>query len=174
MNTVKEALQNIFGTPPQIACAQETKTDQESPAKDGIVVLLIEDNPGDAKLTSMMLSKAEGTVFRLDTCNQLTTGLDRLSQGGVDALLLDLSLPDSHGIETFKRVRSVWPKLPIIVLSSDDDEKNAIRAVKLGAQDYLIKGRVDENSLGRAIQFAMGRQERINTLTNPRSSPKEN
>ncbi|HEV3279478.1 MAG TPA: response regulator [Terriglobia bacterium] len=125
-----------------------------------IRVLLIEDNPGDAKLVSMMLSQAKGASFHLETRDRLDTGLERLAQGGLDALLLDLSLPDSHGFETFDRAHAAAPSLPVVLLSSLDDETIALRAVELGAQDYLIKGRVDDHSLGRSLRFAVQRQKK--------------
>ncbi len=129
-------------------------------AENEIRVLLIEDNPGDAKLVSMMLAQAKGAAFQLETRDRLSAGLERLAQGGLDAVLLDLSLPDSHGFETFDRVHAAVPLLPIVLLSSLDDETIALRAVELGAQDYLIKGRVDDHSLSRALRFAVQRQKK--------------
>jgi MinD-like ATPase involved in chromosome partitioning or flagellar assembly/CheY-like chemotaxis protein len=129
-------------------------------AENEIRVLLIEDNPGDAKLVSIMLAQAKGASFRLETCDRLGTGLERLAKGGLDALLLDLSLPDSHGFETFDRAHAAVPLLPIVLLSSLDDETIALRAVELGAQDYLIKGRVDDHALSRALRFAVQRQKK--------------
>lgn len=129
-------------------------------AENEFRVLLIEDNPGDAKLVSMMLARSKGVSFHLETRDRLAPGLERLAQGGIDALLLDLSLPDSHGFETFDRAHAAVPLLPIVLLSSLDDETVAMRAVERGAQDYLIKGRVDDHSLSRALRFAMQRQKK--------------
>jgi MinD-like ATPase involved in chromosome partitioning or flagellar assembly/CheY-like chemotaxis protein len=129
-------------------------------AENEIRVLLIEDNPGDAKLVSIMLAQAKGATFRLETRDRLSSGLERLTQGGLDALLLDLSLPDSHGFETFDRAHAAAPLLPVVLLSSLDDETIALRAVELGAQDYLIKGRVDDHALSRALRFAVQRQKK--------------
>ena len=129
-------------------------------AENEFRVLLIEDNPGDAKLVSMMLARAKGAAFHLETRDRLAPGLERLAQGGIDALLLDLSLPDSHGFETFDRAHAAVPFLPIVLLSSLDDESVAMRAVERGAQDYLIKGRVDDHSLSRAVRFAVQRQKK--------------
>lgn len=129
-------------------------------AENEFRVLLIEDNPGDAKLVSMMLARSRGVSFQLETRDRLAPGLERLAQGGIDALLLDLSLPDSHGFETFDRAHAAVPLLPIVLLSSLDDESVAMRAVERGAQDYLIKGRVDDQSLSRALRFAMQRQKK--------------
>lgn len=129
-------------------------------AENEFRVLLIEDNPGDAKLVSMMLARSKGVLFQLETRDRLAPGLERLAQGGIDALLLDLSLPDSHGFETFDRAHAAVPLLPIVLLSSLDDESVALRAVERGAQDYLIKGRVDDHSLSRALRFAVQRQKK--------------
>jgi MinD-like ATPase involved in chromosome partitioning or flagellar assembly/CheY-like chemotaxis protein len=128
--------------------------------KQEIRLLLIEDNPGDAKLASIMLASAPGAKFQLETCDRLATGLDRLAKGGFHALLLDLSLPDSFGFETFERAHAAAPTMPIVLMSSLDDEQTAVRAVESGAQDYLIKGRVDSISLGRAVRFAVERQRK--------------
>lgn len=130
-----------------------------------IKVLLVEDNPGDAKLVSMMLSDVRGGSFRVEACERLAAGLERMAQGGVDALLLDLSLPDSHGIETFYRAHSASPALPIVLLSNLDDEGIALQAVEMGAQDYLIKGRVDGRELARALRFAVGRHKKQVTVS---------
>ena len=128
--------------------------------KQEIRLLLIEDNSGDAKLTAIMLASAPGAIFQLETCDRLSTGLERLAQGGFNALLLDLSLPDSFGLETFERAHAAAPAMPIVLMSSLDDEQTAIRAVESGAQDYLIKGRIDSISLGRAVRFAVERQKK--------------
>lgn len=123
-------------------------------------VLLIEDNPGDAELASIMLSAGTGSNFRLETRERLSAGIERLSQGGIDALLLDLSLPDSQGLATFQKVHEAAPSLPIVLMSNLDDEQVALRAVESGAQDYLTKGRVDSASLTHALLFAVQRQNK--------------
>jgi len=129
-------------------------------------VLLIENNPDDTFFIQEMLSGAdeEMTSFELTSFGRLSTGLDRLSEGGIDIILLDLSLPDSHGIDTFKSVYEVAAKIPIVVLSGLDDKKLAMKAVQIGAQDYLVKGRVDGNSLVRAIHYAIVRKQAEETL----------
>ena len=102
-----------------------------------IKVLLIEDNPGDARLIEEMLATAKGARFHLESVDRLARGLDRLGSGGIDAVLLDLSLPDSDGLDTFLKVQSRAPAVPIIILTSLDDEETALRAVREGAQDYI-------------------------------------
>src|SRR5205085_6525134 len=88
----------------------------------------------------------------------LSVALQRLAQGGIGVVLADLSLPDSHGIETFERLHSQAPQVPIIVLSGLNDTRLAVQAVHDGAQDYLIKGQVDGQLLVRAIRYAIERK----------------
>ena len=128
-------------------------------------VLLIEDNPGDARLIDVMFAEAGGGGFRLEHADRLASGLDRLSRGGVDLVLVDLSLPDSHGLNTFARVRAHAPQLPIIVLSGLANETVAVSAVHEGAQDYLVKGHVDGSGLVRAMRYALERKRLSDQLT---------
>src|SRR3979411_1978895 len=86
-------------------------------------VLLIEDNPGDARLIGEMLQEAPGARFLLECTDGLTGGLARLSRGGVQLVLLDLSLPESQGLESFLRVRTHAPSVPVVVLTGSDDEE---------------------------------------------------
>jgi diguanylate cyclase (GGDEF)-like protein len=121
-------------------------------------VLLIEDNAGDARLIREMLSEEQGAPFDLRSVDRLSRGLEALSKQAASLVLLDLTLPDSHGIETFSKVYAHAPKVPIIVLSGNDDETLALYAVKSGAQDYLVKGRIDRELLMRAMQYAIERK----------------
>jgi GAF domain-containing protein/CheY-like chemotaxis protein len=123
-----------------------------------IKVLLVEDNPQDALLMRRMLAKAGDDSLDLESADCLSTGLERLAEGGIAVVLLDLSLPDSHGLETFARVHARAPQVPIIVLSGFDDRVLAVRAVREGAQDYLVKGNVDPDLLVRAIRYAIERK----------------
>ena len=123
-----------------------------------IRVLLIEDNPGDARLIQEMLSKMRDDSLDLECVMQLSSGLERLSEGGVDAVLLDLSLPDSQGLDTFTRMNVQAPQIPIVVLTGLSDETLGVQAVRQGAQDYLVKGQVDSGLLMRAIHYAIERK----------------
>ena len=132
-------------------------------------VLLVEDNPGDARLMREMLAEASMTgalssAFDLECAGRLSTGLERLSAGGIDIMLLDLSLPDSHGLDTFVKARAQAPDMPMVVLSGFDDEALAIEAVREGAQDYLVKGQVNGSLLVRAIRYAIERKRAAETL----------
>jgi MinD-like ATPase involved in chromosome partitioning or flagellar assembly len=114
-----------------------------------------------------MLAASKSAAFNLESRQRLATGLERLKDGGVDALLLDLGLPDSQGLDTFERVHQAAPGLPVVVMSNLDDEQVAIRAVEIGAQDYLIKGRLDSRSLTHSLLFAVERQRRHPAAGNP-------
>lgn len=123
-----------------------------------IKVLLIEDNPGDARLIKEMLTEAGNISFDLEWKERLSTGLERLAREGIDVVLLDLMLPDSRGSLTFDMMLSRAPQVPIVVMSGIDDETLATSAVQKGAQDYLIKGQVESNLLVRSIRYAIARK----------------
>jgi len=125
---------------------------------DSTRILLIEDNPGDVRLLREMLAEVAGAVFDLECSDRLSSGLERLATGDIDAILLDLSLPDSQGFETFLRAQAQAPRVPLIILSGLDDEALALKAVREGAQDYLVKGRFDGLLLLRAIRYAIERK----------------
>jgi len=124
-----------------------------------IKVLLIEDNPGDVRLIQEMLSEASDATFDLECIDRLSAGLERLSEGGFDTVLLDLGLPDSEGLDTFERVHDQAPEVPIVMLTGLDDATLAIEALNDGAQDYLVKSHVDSNSLVRSICYAIERRK---------------
>ncbi|MBF8285993.1 MAG: putative Histidine kinase, partial [Anaerolineales bacterium] len=123
-----------------------------------IKLLLIEDNPGDARLIREALREAGGESFDLQHADRLATGLARLAEGDIHLVLLDLSLPDSHGLDTVARTHARAPDVPIVVLTGLDDEALALKALEIGAQDYLVKGDVDGRVLNRAIRYAIERQ----------------
>jgi DNA-binding NarL/FixJ family response regulator len=140
-------------------------------------VLIIEDNPGDVYLIRKMLTAIAPSAFTLETADRLAQGLARLAVPGVDVVLLDLSLPDSCGLEMFTQARAQAPQIPIVVLSGSDDESLAIQAVHAGAQDYLVKGQVDHNLLARALRYAVERgrveQERADLLAREQAARAE-
>jgi len=120
--------------------------------------LLIEDNPGDARLIREMLSEVGQGRFDVRHVDRLSTALECLVDGGIDVILSDLSLPDSRGLETFAKVCAQAPQVPIIVLTGLDDEALAVEAVRERAQDYLVKGQIDGNLLVRAMRYAIERK----------------
>jgi signal transduction histidine kinase len=121
-------------------------------------ILLVEDNPGDARLIRETLRDAEGLHFDLAHAGRLAEAEERLRAGGVDVVLLDLSLPDAHGLETLTRTVAVAPQVPIVVLTGLSDERVAVQAVQAGAQDYLMKGQLEPATLARALRYAMERK----------------
>lgn len=123
-----------------------------------IDVLLVEDNPGDVRLVHESLSEVEGTNVSVEAVGALQDALERLRGGEVDVVLLDLGLPDSTGHATFQRLRQEAPEQAVIVLTGLGDEALALQVMQEGAQDYLVKGRVDGPSLVRAIRYACERQ----------------
>jgi len=124
-----------------------------------IKILVIEDSPDDLFFLRAVLDKVTGTRFQLDAARNLAAGIERLATGDIDVILLDLTLPDSSGLDTFKGVKSHARDVPIIILSGMDDETLALNAVHAGAEDYLVKGRVDSQLLMRAIIYAMERTD---------------
>src|SRR5258706_12860576 len=105
-----------------------------------------------------MLAEDPATPFRLHLADRLSLGLEHLSAGGTGLVLLDLSLPDSFGLETFSKVYAHSPAVPIIVLTGNDDDSLALSAVKSGAQDYLVKNRLDRELLVRSMHYSIERK----------------
>jgi sigma-B regulation protein RsbU (phosphoserine phosphatase) len=128
-------------------------------------VLVIEDNLVDARLIQIMVGDAGGQAFEIERADRLSRGLELLLHGNFDLVLLDLSLPDSHGLGTFARVHQDFPQIPIIVMSGLDDERVAVNAVHEGAQDYLVKGQVSGPLLVRAMRYAMERKRTADQLS---------
>lgn len=128
-------------------------------AEGRLRALLIEDNLGDARLIREQLRDANvrSVALDLEHVERLQAGLERLEAGGIDVVLLDLTLPDSQGLETFEKVRARVPSIPVVVLSGLDDEAVAVHAVQAGAQDYLVKGHVEGSTLLRSVLYAVER-----------------
>ena len=124
-----------------------------------IKILLIEDNPVEARLVQEELSEVVDVSFNLLWADTVSKGLEELNRYMTDIVLLDLTLSDSKGIETFYRIHASSPNVPVIVLTSVYDEDTAIEAVKKGAQDYLLKGRIDSNTIVRSIKYAIERHK---------------
>jgi two-component system cell cycle sensor histidine kinase/response regulator CckA len=119
---------------------------------------LIEDNPGDARLIQEML-KDENFVGTLEHSDSLSKGLACLANKDVDAILLDLSLPDSQGLATFEKIYSVTSQVPIVILTGLKDDATGLEAVRRGAQDYLVKGKLDGALLIKALTYAVERKK---------------
>ena len=131
-----------------------------------IKLLLVEDNPADARLVQELLAEVDNPQ-RISLSNALTLqqALEILHDANFDVLLVDLGLPDSQGLDTLHQIQSAKPSLPIVVLSGHDDEDLALEAVQAGAQDYLVKGQGDGNLLTRALYYAIERKRSEERLT---------
>ncbi|HQL31222.1 MAG TPA: response regulator, partial [Thermoanaerobaculales bacterium] len=129
------------------------RRDWEQPVR----VLAVEDSPEDAALVRSVLVGGAGLRFELTVRDRLQAGLDHLEREAVDIVLLDFSLPDSKGLDTFRRVNAEHPEVPIIVLTSLEDDAVAVQAVAEGAQDYLPKRYLDGRLLTRSIRYALER-----------------
>ncbi len=124
-----------------------------------IQVLLIEDNPGDARLVEILLGdvSSQTTRFLVRHAATLADGLDWLIGQQIDVVLIDLSLPDSHGLATIDRILAAAPEIPIVVLTGNTDEALAMQAVQRGAQDFLFKGESDGHLIARSLRYAIER-----------------
>ena len=127
-------------------------------SSEPIKVLLVEDNLGDARLLYEGLAEALPEQFQMNHARRLSEALEYLWQETCDVVLLDLGLPDSHGLDTLVVTRAQAPGVPIVVLTGFQDEALAVEALKGGAQDYLVKGQVDSNLLGRSMRYAIVRK----------------
>ena len=125
-------------------------------------ILLIEDDPGDVELIQVFLRESNSWAVTLTSASTLTEGIAVLQQGReIDVVLLDLSLPDEYGLETFHQLHSQFPLLPIVVLTGNSDERVAMEALSEGAQDYLVKGEFSGRLLIRSMQYAVERQRQL-------------
>ena len=125
-------------------------------------ILIVEDNPADARLVQAMLEETPGAAFTTTHVTRLADAAGLLTDGQTDAtveaILLDLSLPDAHGLEAIVRLHAAAPRVPIVVMSGLDDPALAVAGVREGAQDYLVKGQVEGDGLVRALRYAIERQ----------------
>ncbi|MFZ2632453.1 MAG: ATP-binding protein [Desulfosalsimonadaceae bacterium] len=141
-----------------------TKSEAQVP---DLNILLIEDNPGDARLVRELLSETPGD-FTVSVAERLGQGLEHLRLHTVDVILLDMNLPDSRGLDTLTGLLSQFPHLPVVVVTSMADEELAIQSVRLGAQDYLVKGKAGGDLLRRALIYAIERKQMAEQLRKSR------
>jgi diguanylate cyclase (GGDEF)-like protein/PAS domain S-box-containing protein len=128
---------------------------------EAITILMVEDDPGDARLIRTLLDRTALKPFHLTAVDRVAKGVEFLRQNGrVDVVLLDVSLPDTRTgtLDSLMRIQQAAPDLPLLLLTGIDDEELAVRAVREGAQDYLVKQKVDAGLLGRAIRYAIERK----------------
>ena len=121
-------------------------------------LLLVEDNPGDARLLQEELREVTSVRFEVRHVTRLAEAVAVVGEPGLDVVLLDLSLPDGHGLSNIERLLQAAPALPLVVLTGTDDEQLAMKAVHTGAQDYLVKGQVTGPLLVRALRYAIERK----------------
>lgn len=121
-------------------------------------VLLVEDNPSDVYLVRDLLSRCENRRFVINEAKSLKEAVSYLEKERYDAVLLDLSLPDSMGLQTFYKIHRAANDTPVVVCSGTSDQEFTTKAVQLGAQDYVVKGRFDEYILSKSIEYAIERQ----------------
>ncbi|WP_017716618.1 sensor histidine kinase [Kamptonema formosum] len=127
-------------------------------------LLLVEDNRADAVMLQEILTEDSAVPVRLTVAKRLTEAIERLEADSFDIILLDLSLPDTQGLDTLLQVQERAPSLPIVVMTGTDSEELAVEAVRKGAQDYLVKGQVDGQQLMRAMRYAIERKHTLEAL----------
>lgn len=146
------------------------------PVRPGsLSVLVVEDNAVDADLVRALLQHHAIRRFSVEIVPRLDAALERLLTVPPQVVLLDLTLPDARGLEGLREIRAARPDLPVVILSGTSDEDTAVQAVSEGAQDYLVKGRIDPDLLARSLRYAVERQRllvelrdalaRVKTLT---------
>jgi two-component system cell cycle response regulator len=137
----------------------------ETPTAKQIRVLFIEDDPALPELVGKMLAEGTATFgFTVSHTSQLSDGLERLSDGAFDVVLLDLGLPDSDGLHAVEVLRVEMPQVAVVVLTGSDNERMAVDALRAGAQDYLVKAHVERRLLAHTLWSALERQELRNEL----------
>lgn len=133
--------------------------------EEKINILLIEDSKADVRLIDIYLKESFDDAFTLSSVEMLTQGLELMKKHDYDIILIDLSLPDSSGIGTFKEVFAAAREKPIIVLTGMEDESIGISTVKLGAQDFLIKGKLNQRILKQSINYSIERYKLLKALS---------
>jgi diguanylate cyclase (GGDEF)-like protein len=135
---------------------------------EAIPVLLVEDNPGDARLMTEMLREGGSAEFALTHVSTVKAAVEALSAPAApfQAILLDLSLPDEHGLDTIRRVVAVAGRSVVVVMTGAGDEELGLSAMQEGAQDYFVKGSVDGPGLRRALRYAIQRGGKQQQLQN--------
>ncbi len=127
-------------------------------------VLVVEDNPGDARLTRELLIDAGWPNDAIAEADTLAGACQTLNEEGADVVLLDLSLPDADGLKGLTALQQCQPNIPIVVLSGHDDEMHALAAVQQGAQDYLVKADITVDTVRRAVRYAIERKRLTHSL----------
>ncbi len=127
-------------------------------------ILLVEDDLAEARLLQEVLKNFKVEDFCLTHVKRLQQAKDHLEQAQYDVVLLDLTLPDSIGLNSLREIKQSIPSIPIVVLTNHNDEKFALEAVRAGAQDYLVKRKINVEGLVRSLQYAIERQRVAETM----------
>ena len=128
---------------------------------NAIKILLVEDNPGDARLLQEIFKEGKTAKFEIVLVDRISEAIKTLKETDFDLILLDLSLPDSKGIDTFRKTSKEKPQIPIVLLTGLDDGALAVKLVQEGAQDYLVKGQINNKILLRSVRYAVERNYKI-------------
>lgn len=131
---------------------------------EAIHVLLVEDDPNDVLITRRYLARSRRSLFHVRSIERIAHLPDALAEATPDVILIDLTLPDSRGLDTLSAAMLAAPDIPIIVSTGEEDEAIGLEAVKRGAQDYLVKGSVDAHGLARAIRYAIERKRLLQAI----------
>jgi DNA-binding response OmpR family regulator len=123
------------------------------------LILLVEDDSGDAELLYEMLGQVPNMQFDITHVTRLSEGEEKVREEPYDIILLDLALPDSQGLDTVRTMVQAAPNIPIVVLTGLDDDQTGLEALRNGAQDFLVKGQADSTAVTRAMRFAIQRQD---------------
>ncbi len=150
------SMRHVLGTRPEKKPPAASAVSPTNVVVRRIRVLLVEDNRVDARLVQLALNQVVGVVFDILMVTTAAQAVEQVASGGFHLVLLDLGLPDSWGIDTFRRVHEHAAAIPIIVLTGNADEEIGVQAIRQGAQDYLVKG-ATAATLVRAIRYAMSR-----------------
>lgn len=129
------------------------------PFEKTIRVLIVEDSPSDLEIATAELTDDDRAVFEISSARSLERALTEIGRQVFDAILLDLNVVGSYGLDTVKAVLHSAPDIPVVVLTGCDDEDVGLEAVAMGAQDYLVKGFTNDGRLGRALRVAIQRQD---------------
>ena len=132
--------------------------DEISAETQPLHILLIEDNPGDARIVELLLEESDLPECKIVNCQTLGEGVNALMKKDFDVVLLDLSLPDSRGFETLQRLISAKPDVNVVVMTGYTDKALGLNAVKAGAQDFLTKGGFDAEILTKTLRYAIERK----------------
>jgi len=132
--------------------------------QEKVHILVVEDNPDDLYILKTLLASDCKTVCTIDDANSLEQAAALTGTRDYDAILLDLSLPDSHGLETVEKVKKIAPSTATLILSGLDSEETAMEAMKLGAQDYIVKGQLNGAEIERSIRYAIERKKNTDAL----------